>query len=145
MGPPSTEPPRDAPTPRRSAVRGVGAAVVAGAARAAQRGQRRRRGGGRLAAIIAGGVVLLAGGAYGAGYAMAGETLPPKTVIEGVPVGGLAPADAEAKLTQELAAKADAPNPVTPATTGGDPVGTLPPDTISPANTPNPTSSTPTP
>ena len=73
----------------------------------------RRRGGGRLAAIIAGGVVLLAGGAYGAGYAMAGETLPPKTVIEGVPVGGLAPADAEAKLTQELAARADAPMTLT--------------------------------
>lgn len=74
---------------------------------------RRRGGGGRLAAIIAGGVVLLAGGAYGAGYAMAGETLPPKTTVEGVEVGGLSQADAEAKLSQELAAKAEAPISVT--------------------------------
>ncbi|WP_246248477.1 outer membrane protein assembly factor BamD [Sphingomonas hominis] len=49
------------------------------------------------------------------------------------------------EATTSVPAKADAPNAVTPATTGGDPAGTLPPDTTSPANTPNPTSSTPTP
>ncbi len=71
--------------------------------------RRRKGGGGRLAAIIVGGLVLVAGGLYGAGYALAGETLPPRTTIEGVEVGGLTAADAQAKLTQELAARADAP------------------------------------
>lgn len=74
---------------------------------------RRRGGGGRLAAVIAGGLVLLAGGAYGAGYALAGETLPPKTTIEGVEVGGLPAAEAETKLSSELAAKSAAPMTVT--------------------------------
>ena len=73
----------------------------------------RKKRGGTIAAVIIGGVVLLAGGAYGAGYAFAGETLAPKTTIEGVPVGGLTPSEAEAKLTAELAPKADAPVTVT--------------------------------
>ena len=75
--------------------------------------QQPRRRGGRIAAIVAGGVVLLLGGAYGAGYAMAGEATPPKTTIEGVEVGGLSAADAEAKLTTELADRAGAPLTVT--------------------------------
>ncbi|HHU40093.1 MAG TPA: hypothetical protein GXZ45_12540, partial [Propionibacterium sp.] len=73
----------------------------------------RRRGGGKVAAIVVGGLVLLGGGAYGAGYALAGETLPPKTTIEGVEVGGSTPAEAETKLASELSAKSDAPITVT--------------------------------
>ncbi|MDO5534345.1 MAG: VanW family protein [Propionibacteriaceae bacterium] len=63
---------------------------------------RHRGRGGRVAAIVVGGIVLLAGGAYGVGYAMAGETMPPNTVIQGVPVGGLTPAEAEAKVASDL-------------------------------------------
>ena len=57
--------------------------------------------------------MLLAGGAYGAGYALAGETLPPKTTVGGVEVGGLSAADAETKLSTDLAPKAAEPITVT--------------------------------
>lgn len=64
----------------------------------------------RRPAIVVGsvtaGVVILLGGAYGIGYAMAGENLPPNTTIEGVAVGGRAPADAESMLSEALASKA---------------------------------------
>lgn len=76
---------------------------------------RRRGRGGRVAAIIAGATLVLAGGAYGVGYALAGETLAPNTTVQGVPVGGLEPADAEAKLSSELAARAAAPLTITAA------------------------------
>ncbi len=62
-----------------------------------------------IAAWVAGGLVVVAAGAYGIGYALAGNTLAPRTTIEGVAVGGLSAADAEAKLVTELAARADAP------------------------------------
>ena len=46
----------------------------------------------RRKAVVAGsvgaGVVVLLGGAYGVGYAVAGQYLPPNTTIEGVAVGG---------------------------------------------------------
>lgn len=69
--------------------------------------RQRRRGG--LAAIVITGTVLLLGGGYGAGYALAGETLAPKTTIQGVEVGGLTPREAEDKLTTELAGRSTAP------------------------------------
>ena len=69
----------------------------------------RNKRGGTIAAVLVGGIVLLAGGAYGAGYMLSGETLAPKTTIEGVPVGGLTPSEAQIKLTTELAARSEAP------------------------------------
>ena len=67
------------------------------------------RGHGRtIAAVLIGGTLLLVGGAYGAGYALAGETLAPRTTIEGVAVGGLTPGEAEARLATELAPRAEA-------------------------------------
>ena len=69
----------------------------------------RKKRGGTLAAVLVGGTLLLAGGAYGAGYALAGETFPPKTTIEGVEVGGLTPSEAQNKLTTDLAPRAEAP------------------------------------
>lgn len=64
---------------------------------------------GLLAGAVLGGLALLGGGAYGVGYALSGETLAPGTTIEGVAVGGLKPAEAEAKLASELGAKASEP------------------------------------
>ena len=61
-----------------------------------------------IAGSIAVGAVVVLGGAYGVGYAMAGENLPPHTVIEGVAVGGKTSADAEQALTQQLAERAQA-------------------------------------
>ncbi len=64
----------------------------------------------RRKAVVAGsvgaGVVVLLGGAYGVGYAVAGQYLPPNTTIEGVAVGGASPADAERMLTEALASAA---------------------------------------
>ena len=64
---------------------------------------------------VAAGVVVLAGVAYGVGYALSGNTLAPKTTIAGVDVGGLAPAEAEAKLTAELAQRSSDPITLTAA------------------------------
>lgn len=69
--------------------------------------RRRRRG--PLYAALAGGTLLLLGGAYGVGYALSGETLPPNTTIEGVEVGRLAAPEAEARLSEELTARAEEP------------------------------------
>lgn len=52
---------------------------------------------------IGGGVVILAGGAYLAGYFLAGDNLPANTTIHGVHVGGLGRQEAIDKLTKELA------------------------------------------
>ncbi|WP_342372080.1 VanW family protein [Propioniciclava soli] len=69
--------------------------------------RRRRRG--PLYAALAGGTLLLLGGAYGVGYALSGETLPPNTTIEGVEVGRLAAPEAETRLSEELTARAEEP------------------------------------
>ena len=42
----------------------------------------------RVALWTGGGLVVVLGGAYAAGYALAGDNLPRNTVIEGVKVGG---------------------------------------------------------
>lgn len=66
----------------------------------------------RRAAIIAaaagGGALLLVGGAYGVGYALMGQTLPPQTTIEGVAVGGMSADEAATVLTEAFADRADA-------------------------------------
>ncbi|MDN5570016.1 MAG: VanW family protein [Propionibacteriaceae bacterium] len=70
----------------------------------------RRPRGPLLAALIGGGgALLLLGGAYGVGYAMSGEALPPNTTIQGVEVGRLNAADAEARLSEQLASRAAEP------------------------------------
>lgn len=69
----------------------------------------RRRRGPLVAAVVGGGALLLLGGAYGVGYAMSGETLPPQTTIQGVEVGRLSSPDARARLSEQLAARAAEP------------------------------------
>lgn len=63
----------------------------------------------RVALWTGGGLVVVLGGAYAAGYALAGDSLPRNTVIEGVKVGGLTADTAEDKLREELAERAGAP------------------------------------
>lgn len=78
-------------------------------------GNRRSRRG-VWAAALTGGALLVLGGAYGIGYALSGETLPPNTTIEGVQVGRMTPADAEQTLAAQLAERAGQPMTLT-----GDP------------------------
>ena len=54
------------------------------------------------------GGALLLGGGYALAYAMAGDNVPRNAVVAGVPIGGLAPAQAEQKLRSELATRAGA-------------------------------------
>lgn len=68
-----------------------------------------RKARGRLVAGVLGGLALLAGGAYIAGYFLAGDNLPRNTTIAGVSVGGLNRDQAIAKLNTDLAARAQAP------------------------------------
>lgn len=67
----------------------------------------------RVALWTGGGLVVVLGGAYAAGYALAGDNLPRNTVIEGVKVGGLTAETAQAKLREGIADRADAPLTVT--------------------------------
>ncbi|GAB3698755.1 VanW family protein [Mariniluteicoccus flavus] len=69
----------------------------------------RRWGAGRILGVLAGLLVLIAGGVYAAGYAMAGETLPRKSTVAGVEIGGLNHAEAVAKLKEQFAQRANAP------------------------------------
>ena len=55
------------------------------------------------------GAVVLVGGAYVASYFIAGNQLPAKASVDGVAIGGLSPAQAEQKLSTELAPKIDTP------------------------------------
>ena len=67
----------------------------------------------RLALWTGGGLLVVLGGAYAAGYALAGDNLPRNTVIEGVKVGGLTAETAQAKLRESLDERADAPLTIT--------------------------------
>jgi vancomycin resistance protein YoaR len=60
-------------------------------------------------AIGAGSLLVLVGALYGIGYAMAGDHVPKEAVVSGVPVGGLTPDAAEAKLADELGPAAAKP------------------------------------
>ena len=55
--------------------------------------------------LIGGGVglVVLLGGCYVAAHFAAGDKVPTNASVAGVAIGGLSPADAEAKLRSELA------------------------------------------
>ncbi|WP_166348875.1 VanW family protein [Phytoactinopolyspora limicola] len=68
---------------------------------------RRRRG--RMVAVVAGAVIVVLGAVYGVMYLMAGDKLASNATVAGVDVGGLSPAEAEARLTAELPAIVDAP------------------------------------
>lgn len=67
----------------------------------------RRRG--WIAAIVVAAVLVTLAVGYGVAYALAGNALAPHTTIAGITVGGMSPADAQAKLTTELAARASEP------------------------------------
>ena len=68
---------------------------------------------GTVAGIAGGALVLLLAGGYGVAYALAGNTLAPKTTVAGIEVGGLDPAAAQTKLAAELGARAAAPLTIT--------------------------------
>ena len=70
---------------------------------------RRRLSPGVALAIGAGSLLVVVGALYGIGYAMAGDNLPKEAVVSGVPVGGLNPEAAEAKLADELGPAAAKP------------------------------------
>ena len=63
----------------------------------------------KISLAVVGGLVVVLGGAYAAGYALAGDNLPRNAEISGVKVGGLSTAAAETALRAELAPKAEAP------------------------------------
>ncbi|MDR3069679.1 MAG: VanW family protein [Propionibacteriaceae bacterium] len=54
-------------------------------------------------------LAILAGGTYIAGYLVAGDHIPRNTTVAGVPIGGLNPSAAEARLRADLAPRADVP------------------------------------
>lgn len=58
---------------------------------------------------VIGGLLVLLGGAYVAGFFMTGDTVPRKTTMAGIEVGGMSPADAEAKLAEEFRPQEIAP------------------------------------
>ncbi|HHV21318.1 MAG TPA: hypothetical protein GXZ30_07260 [Propionibacterium sp.] len=62
---------------------------------------RRRGRGGRVALIVGMLLVALVGGAYAAGYVLAGDRLPRNTSVAGIAIGGLDVTAAEAKLNSE--------------------------------------------
>ncbi|MDQ7993160.1 MAG: VanW family protein [Propionicimonas sp.] len=67
----------------------------------------------RVALWTGGGIILVLAGGYAVGYAMAGDSLPRNTVIEGVEVGGLSDAAAQQKLRDGLAEKVASPLTIT--------------------------------
>lgn len=67
-----------------------------------------RRRGWIAAGVVAGVLVVLVVG-YGVAYALSGNALPPRAAVAGIAVGGLSHAEAQAKLTAGLAAKASEP------------------------------------
>lgn len=74
----------------------------------AQRPRKRDRRG-VLAASVVGGLVVLAGGAYVAGYVMAGDKTPKNAAVQGVAIGGMTADQAEQTLRKAMAPKAEAP------------------------------------
>lgn len=85
---------------------------------------RRRGRGGAIAAGVLLVLLLLAGGAYVAGYVMAGEKTPKNASVNGVSIGGLTNAEAVTKLRTELGP--DYTKPVT--ISGGGKTATIKPD-----------------
>lgn len=71
--------------------------------------------GSKITLGVLGGLMVLAGGAYGVGYAMAGDHMPKNAQVAGVPIGGLTRAEAETKLRGQLEQKADAELTITAA------------------------------
>ncbi len=67
----------------------------------------------RVALWTGGGLLVVLGGAYAAGYALAGDNLPRNTVVEGIKVGGLTAETAQNKLREGLAERASAPLTIT--------------------------------
>ncbi|GAA1392333.1 VanW family protein [Luteococcus peritonei] len=69
-------------------------------------GEQRRR---RWPWIAGGAVVLAAAGVYGTGYAMAGDSLPRGTTVDGVSIGGVDSATATTTLREAMQQRATAP------------------------------------
>ncbi|MDF2748474.1 MAG: hypothetical protein K0S98_2761, partial [Propionibacteriaceae bacterium] len=68
---------------------------------------------GLWAAIAMGSLLLIVATLYAISYVMAGDKLPTKAVVAGVPVGGLTPQAAVVKLSDELGPEAAEPIKVT--------------------------------
>ena len=65
--------------------------------------------GGRVVLWTVAGLVVLFGGLYVAGYFFTSDRVPRGTTVEGVQIGGMRPAAAEAKLTEQLRDEAEQP------------------------------------
>ncbi len=65
------------------------------------------RRGGRLALWVTGGALVVLGGAYVAGYALAGDNTPRNAAVAGVAIGGLSSEAAVEKLRSELGPRLD--------------------------------------
>lgn len=65
------------------------------------------RRGGRLALWVTGGALVVIGGAYVAGYALAGDNTPRNAAVAGVAIGGLSSEAAVEKLRSELGPRLD--------------------------------------
>lgn len=74
-----------------------------------QKKKGRRPGVGRVLGMLAVLLVVLVGGAYAAGYALAGEKLPRRTTVAGIEVGGLDRQAAVDRLREQLGPRANAP------------------------------------
>ncbi|MDO5682096.1 MAG: hypothetical protein Q4G46_04625, partial [Propionibacteriaceae bacterium] len=73
----------------------------------------KRRRGGRVAVLVGALLVVLLGGAYAAGYVVAGDKLPRNASVDGIALGGLDIGQAEAKLNDEYLPRIAAPMTVT--------------------------------
>ena len=67
----------------------------------------------RLALWVAGGAVAVLGGAYLAGYAMAGDSAPRNASVAGVPIGGMSSDAAADELRSELGSRLNRPLTIT--------------------------------
>ncbi len=85
---------------------------------------KRERAGGRLVLVLILALALLLAGGYAAAALAAGDKIPHGTSIAGVDVGGLTRDEAERRLREDLADRADAPLAI--SVDGSDPVSLTP-------------------
>ena len=86
--------------------------------------EKRERAGGRLVIVLILVLALLLAGAYAAAALSAGDKVPRGTSVAGVDIGGLSRDDAQQRLEDDLADRADAPIAV--SVDGADPVSLTP-------------------
>ncbi len=86
--------------------------------------EKRERAGGRLVLVLVLALALLLAGGYSAAALAAGDKVPRGTSVAGVDIGGLTHDEAERRLREDLAERADAPIEI--SVEGADPVSLTP-------------------